>query len=179
MTRIEFLQHFKAFTEQAVGNLLLPVRQQKEDKEAPAARAADVYLMRLPDMTSTTKKAPYILHQLVTGSDKQKPGDKQPGATAVLRSVFCVYGGPDEQEGALMLLNLMERLRIALLEQPVIAQRYWIDLEAGIETMVYPDVGPPPNGTAPYYLGEMVTTWVLPFVKREDLRALWIDRTNE
>ena len=40
MTRIEFLQHFKAFTEQAVGDLLLPVKQQKEDKEAPAARAA-------------------------------------------------------------------------------------------------------------------------------------------
>ena len=60
-----------------------------------------------------------------------------------------------------MLLNLMERLRIALLERVVIGQQCTLDLQAGLETLVYPD------DTAPYFAGEMVSTWKLPAVQRK------------
>lgn len=36
-----------------------------------------------------------------------------------------------------------------------------LDLEAGLETIVYPD------DTAPYFVGEMISTWMLPPVERE------------
>ena len=60
-----------------------------------------------------------------------------------------------------MLLNLMERLRIRLLRQVVIGRRYRLDLEAGLETFIYPD------DTAPYFGGEMTSTWHVPGVERE------------
>lgn len=55
-----------------------------------------------------------------------------------MRSIFCVYCN-DEQEGALHLLNLMERLRIRLLQDVVIGGQFELDLEAGIEVLIYPE----------------------------------------
>lgn len=167
MTRIILLEQLRDFTQEAVGGILLPVRQQREDDGPPPPRPPKVFLMRLPELGDATKKAPYLLHQMITGKDRQPPGT-QPDALAVVRTVFCVYC-EDEQEGGLMLLNLMERLRIALLEQTVIGKQFRLDLESGLETLIYPDSGERP--TAPYYLGEMVSTWKLPTIERK--RTLW------
>ena len=60
-----------------------------------------------------------------------------------------------------MLLNLMERIRVALLRQVVIGEQFTLDLEAGLEVLGYPD------DTAPYFVGEMISTWILPPVERE------------
>ena len=81
-------------------------------------------------------------------------------SSAKVRSICCVYND-DEQEGGLMLLNLMERIRVALLRQVVIGEQFTLDLEAGLEVLVYPD------DTAPYFVGEMISTWILPPVERE------------
>ena len=54
----------------------------------------------------------------------------------------------------------MERLRIALMKSCVVGQ-FEIDLQEGIETLIYP------ADTAPYFAGEMVTTWHMPSVRRE------------
>ncbi len=156
--RVEFLVALRVFTQKAIQDLILPTRVQKGDEDA-VCRPADVFLMRLPDATSATKKAPYIVHQIITGKDVQASG-QQPKSIAVMRSIFCVYSD-DEQEGGLMLLNLMERLRIALLRTTIIDKRYQLDMEAGAEIIIYPD------DTAPYYLGEMATTWQLPSIERE------------
>ncbi|MDE6935373.1 MAG: hypothetical protein K2P26_07180 [Oscillospiraceae bacterium] len=159
MTKVVLLEQLKDFTMDVTRDLLLPVAQQKEDREPPADRAAAVYRMRLPDSRAATKKAPYILHQALTNSDIQPPGQR-PKATATIRTIFCVYH-KDEQEGSLALLNLMERLRIALLEQVVIGKQFKLNLEAGLEGLVYQE------NTAPYYAGEMISTWKLPVIERE------------
>ena len=136
-----------------------------------------VHLARLPDMTSFEKKAPFILHQAVTGEDGLKNVNKGTGresrlelqSSAVIRSVFCVYH-PDEEEGGLallnitILLNIMEEMRIALLMYPTLNKTFELDLKEGISQMVYPETGE--RGTAPFYLGEMVTAWKLPPVTR-------------
>lgn len=158
MTNITLLEQLKAVTSDAIKDIILPVRLQKGDIE-PQSRAADVYLMRLPDSTAATKKAPYIIHQFVTGKDTQPAGTHESGRS-VVRSVFCVYCD-DEQAGALHLLNLMERLRIRLLQQVVIGNQYELDLETGVETLIYPE------DSAPYFAGEMSTTWKMPSVERE------------
>ena len=158
MNRVDLLDSLAEFTKNTVADLILPVRAQKNNQN-PTPRAADVYKMRLPDSNSSTLKAPYILHQVITGKDTQLSG-QDAASRCSMRSIFVVYGD-DESEGALHLLNLMERLRIELLKTQVLSRRYQLDLEAGVETLVYPE------DTAPYFMGEMATTWIMPVVRRE------------
>lgn len=158
MNRIDLLHSLKAFSELATKDILMPVSVQKGDTKQ-RDRAAEVHLMRLPDSSSARKKAPYIIHQLITAKDQQNEG-QWPEATAQVRSICCVYNA-NEEEGALMLLNLVERLRIALLRNVVIGDRYELDLKSGLEALYYPD------DTAPYFMSEMVSTWKLPPVQRE------------
>ena len=59
-------------------------------------------------------------------------------------------------------MNLMEQLRIALLHWPVLGKQYQLDLQAGLETLVYPE------NLSPYYAGEMISVWKMPPVARLD-----------
>lgn len=170
MSKVILLERLKEFTERAVCELLLPMQMEEEDELPPPPRAAAVYVPRLPELRSFTRKAPFITHEIVTGKDNfgQYPnGGRFYQSSAVVRSCFCVYHD-NEQEGGLALLNLMEALRIPLLERCALGGgQYRLDVDAGVETLVYP---PNPNQTAssPFYLGEMITTWQLPPVKRLD-----------
>lgn len=143
--------------------MLLPVRPTEEEPNPPP-RPPGVYRMRLPRFRDATRKAPYILHQAITGKDTQAAGMRVPESSAVVRTVFCVYH-EDEEEGALALLNLMERLRIGLLEQAVLGKQFKLDLKTGLEALAYPDDAEPRS--APYYLGEMISTWTLPGIERK------------
>ena len=158
MTRNILLDSLSSFTNNSVKDIILPIKMQKGDTEQKY-RAANVHKMRLPDSSAATKKAPYILHQVLTGKDQQTPGNNSESKT-VIRSIFCVYND-NEEEGSLMLLNLMERLRIDLLKSVVVGNQFTLDLEAGLETLVYPE------DTAPYYAGEMISTWKMPAIERE------------
>lgn len=155
---VAFMNELGGFTKAATADIIMPTRVQKGDGER-LFRTADVYLMRLPDSKSATKKAPYILHQLITCKDQQTHGQR-PKAVATVRSIFTVYN-EDEQEGGWMLLNLVERVRIASLKAVSIGRRFRIDLDAGLEFTVYPE------DTAPYYAGEMFTQWEIPSIERE------------
>ena len=155
---VGLLECLKKFTQNAVKDLILPIRIQKKD-EKQVYRPADVYLMRLPDSNSATKKAPYIIHQLLTTKDLQEEGHS-PTSGVQVRSLFCVYSD-DEQEGGLMLAGLVDRFRISLLREVVIGKRYSLNLKAGAEALFYQD------NTAPYFAAEMVTTWKIPSIERE------------
>lgn len=159
MNKVILLEQLKLFTEEVTADLIMPVAPQKNDVTPPPDRAAEVHKMRLPNSSDAKKKAPYIIHQVLTGKDVQAQG-QYPAASAVVRSIFCVYN-QEEEEGGLMLLNIMERLRIHLLKKIVIGDQFMLDLEAGLEGIAYPD------DTAPYYAGEMVSTWKIPAVQRE------------
>jgi len=130
-SKTSLLEALRDTTLAATAELLLPVRVQGADEEATERRAA-VYIGRLPDTKQSTKKAPYILHQLVNSAHKQEPGE-QLQSKAVVRSIFCVYSD-DEQEGTMQLINLMERLRIALLKNPLIGDnQFECDFQEGLE----------------------------------------------
>lgn len=160
MNRVTLLKCLKAESKEAIKDLLLPVAKQKEDKEPPPDRAAEIYLMNVPNGRAANKKVPYILHKVVTGKDQQPQGEQDESRTTI-RTIFAVYH-PDEQDGGLALLDLMERLRIHLLKKIVIGGCFELDKEVGMEALVYQD-----PDTAPYYAGEMVSTWKLPVVERE------------
>lgn len=152
MTAVILLEKLKAFTEEATKDLIMPTKTQNDDNE-PIFRSAEVHKMRLPDSRSAKKKAPYIIHQVITGKDTTT-------SSVVVRSIFCVYN-EREDEGGLMLLNLMERLRISLLKAGTVGEQFTLDINAGMERMIYPD------DTAPFYAGEMISTWKMPRVERE------------
>ena len=162
MTRIILLENLKTFTREATRDLIMPVNP-SEDEPEPKPRAASVHICHLPEFSAVSRKAPCILHQIVTSKDVQVPGERLPRSAAVVRTAFCVYC--EDEEGGLMLLNLMERLRISLLRKVVLGKQYKLDLEAGLETLVYDSAHRP---TKPYYLGEMISVWKLPFtIERE------------
>ena len=158
MTRIALLEQLREFTKAVTKDIIMPTMMEKGDA-AKTERPAEVFLMRLPDSRAAKKKAPYILHQLITGNDEQRSGERAE-SRAMIRTIFCVYHD-NEQEGSLALLNLMERVRIELLRKVVIGRQFTLDLEASLETLIYPD------DTAPYFAGEIVSTWKLPAVERE------------
>ncbi len=166
MTKVILLEQLSEFMKEAVRELLLPVQPTEEVPE-PRPRAAEVYFPCLPDLRDYESKTPFITNEIVTGKDRvetETPGVRRPRSTTVVRTCFCVYHR-NEQEGKLALLNLMERLRIALEEQVVVGRQFTLDLDAGVETLVYP-VNPGQTAVRPYYLGEMITTWRLPTIER-------------
>lgn len=163
MTSTLLLQALKVRTEAATAELLLPVKPTKGEP-TPEIRVPAVYTARLPDEKSSTKYAPYVLHTVVNTSYNQQPGELPEGLVNV-RTLFCVYSA-DEQEGGLNLLNLMERIRIDLMQRPILEKQFRLDYQGGIEQLVYPD------DTAPFFLGEMMSAWKMPMVQREE-RSVW------
>ena len=140
MNKVILLEQLKEFTELAIKDLLMPVRPQENSPQEPP-RPARVHLINLPSGRGPTEQAPYVIHRIITGKDEQPAGEREQ-AGALVRTVFAVYN-PDEQEGGLMLLNLMERLRIALLQRRVLGGQFALDMQAGIESLIYPDNTPP------------------------------------
>ena len=89
MTRTGLLMALKAFTLEVTRDLLLPVRRQRDDDEDPAPRTPGVYATRLPEMKASDKKAPYVIHSIITGRDSQTQGE-QIECTATVRTMLCV-----------------------------------------------------------------------------------------
>lgn len=161
MTPLELLDALKAFIEENTKDILLPVRVDRKSGEAKE-RPAEVYKMRLPTKDAETKRIPYVLLQYIKSTDTQTAGEP-PESSCMVRIVAATYS-EDGEEGALCVLNLLTRIRIAFLRDSVIAERFM--LKPPIEMIVYPD------STPPYYLGEMMTEWRMPIVESE-VQKVW------
>lgn len=161
MTPLELLDALKAFIEENTKDILLPVRVDRKSGEAKE-RPAEVYKMRLPTKDAETKRIPYVLLQYIKSTDTQTAGE-MPESSCMVRIVVAAYS-EDGEEGALCVLNLLTRIRIAFLRDGVIAERFMLKLP--IEMIVYPD------STPPYYLGEMMTEWKMPIVESE-VQKVW------
>ena len=161
MTPLELLDALKAFIEENTKDILLPVRVDRKSGEAKE-RPAEVYKMRLPTKDAETKRIPYVLLQYIKSTDTQTAG-VPPESSCMVRIVAATYS-EDGEEGAMCVLNLLTRIRIAFLRDGVIAERFM--LKPPIEMIVYPD------STPPYYLGEMMTEWRMPIVESE-VQKVW------
>ncbi len=150
MTPAVLLDTLKEFTERETRDLLLPVKGEGD-------KSAAVHKMRLPDQSDVKKKAPYIILQVLNGSDEQQLG-KTPQSKCNVRIIACCYC-EDASLGAMYILNLLTRLRLALLKKRVIGEMFTLELP--LEYIIYPD------DTAPYFMGEMATTWQMPIIERE------------
>ncbi len=171
MTPIELLYELKKFIEENIKDIILTVRpvknkvipvpsgkDEKENaEEQPQSRAAEVHLMRLPDKDAETNRIPYVLLQFLTGTDEQQTGNV-PDSECKIRIVIATYS-EDGSKGAMDLLNVITRIRVALLKAGVVGETFI--LRKPLEYTAYPD------DTGAYYLGEMITIWGIPTIKRE------------
>lgn len=154
MTTTDLLEQFKLFAEDALKDLILPVKT--PPTQEAKYRTPEVFLMNLPDEAAQKEKAPYVVLQFLNGDDSQEEG-KEEESVCNIRVVVCAYSD-DLGEGPMHVLNMLTRLRIALLEKRVIADRYAMRLP--LEYLVYPD------NPAPFFFGEMMTVWEVPTIKR-------------
>ena len=161
MTPLQLLDALEAFVEQETKDILLPVRVDRKSGENKE-RAAEVYKMRLPNKTVQTERVPYLLLQYIKSTDTQEQG-QEPESECTVRIVAATYS-EDESEGAMCVLNLLTRIRVALLKDGVVGGQFV--LKSPLEMIVYPD------STAPYYLGEMMTTWTMPIIESE-VQQIW------
>ncbi len=160
MSRVKLIHELKLFGEDSVRGIELPVAVQKGDTEIQN-REPRVYMMRLPNSKAAQKLAPYIIIQLVNSNHQREDGGyPDPSYTATVRFIFCVYS-PNEEEGAIMLLDLMDRVQEKLLKKIQIGDCFTLDEHQGLESVVYPD------DTAPYYAGEMIGTFHIRPIERE------------
>lgn len=155
MTPSDFLEQFRIFASEELENLLMPVN--KAPGEEPEYRAPEVFKMNLPNKSAQKKKAPYVVLQFLNGNDSQNVGEEMKSVCNV-RVVVCACSD-DLDEGPLNVLNILVRLRSALLEKRVLANRY--QLQTPLEYLVYPD------NPAPFFFGEMMTVWEIPTVRRK------------
>ena len=163
MTRNEFLDELKDFMEDVFADTLLPTKIQNI-RETASYRPPDIYSMRLPDSKSATKKVPYIINRIVTSQSIGKPGEPR-DRTCVVDSIFAVYS-EDEMEGSRMLLQLFDRLEFNLIQAGGVGNTFELIRSEPIDILIYPE------DTAPYYMGEMITTWRLPPIEQE-MPILW------
>jgi hypothetical protein len=170
MTPSILLENLKVFIEEHTADIILSARPVK-NKTLPAPpttprsrstptktaqeitrRAAEVHLMRLPDKDAETNRIPYILLQYLTGKDETED------STGNVRIIVATYSENDS-EGALDVLNIITRIRIALLKAGVIDEQFL--LRTPLEYMIYPD------DTRPYFFGEMMIAFEMPIIQRE------------
>lgn len=157
MTPVILLDNLEEFVKEKTKDIKLQVRVRKPEQEKE--RAADVYKMRLTKKEDQTEKVPYILLQFLTGKD----GEVQEGSACQIRIVVATYAENDSM-GAYDVLNVILRIRSELQKAGIIGG--YFALKKPLEYIVYPD------STQPYFLGEMITNWSIPEIKRE-VEAIW------
>lgn len=158
MTANRMLDLLKKFCEEVTGHMKLSVALQKDDEDI-IQRAPEVHCMRLPQSNSVRKYVPYVIIQYISGKDVQPQGMSST-TTAVIRFIVCVYH-ENEECGAKELNNVMDCIKIALLQDGIVGNALLLRKDAGVETFVYPD------DTAPYYGGEIVATFEIAAIERD------------
>lgn len=159
MNRIMLLEALKQRQSEDLKDLLMPTAP-KKDKPSEL-RTVEIFKGKLPDRKSETEKAPYIVNAVLNSNFYRNPGE-EPTGLCTIRSTICVYN-EHQEEGILMVLNILERLRISWLKNPIVDGVFELlfDEEHQIQDLVYPD------DTAPFFMADLVTVWKLPPVERE------------
>ncbi len=162
MTPIILLDRLEEFVKAVTKDIKLQVRVRNQNSDEEKERAALVYKMRVPTKEDQTQKVPYILLQVLTGKDDKK--EREPDeSNCQIRIVVATYS-EDGDVGAYDVLNVILRIRSELEKVGIIAGQFVLQMP--LEYIIYPDSAPP------YYMGEMITNWSMPTIKRE-VEELW------
>lgn len=159
MNRIMLLEALKVRQQEDLKDLLMPTVPKKD--RPSELRTVEIFKGKLPDRKSETEKAPYIVNAVLNSNFYRNPGE-EPTGLCTIRSTVCIYN-PNNEEGILMVLNVLERLRISYTRNPIVDGVFECLFDEGhaIQDLVYPDE------TMPFFMADQVTVWKLPPVERE------------
>ena len=159
MNRIMLLEALKVRQQEDLKDLLMPTVPKKD--RPSELRTVEIFKGKLPDRKSETEKAPYIVNAVLNSNFYRNPGE-EPTGLCTIRSTVCIYN-PNNEEGSLMVLNVLDRLRISYTRNPIVDGVFecLFDEDHAIQDLVYPDE------TMPFFMADQVTVWKLPPVERE------------
>lgn len=146
----------KQFTEDTLKDMVLPVKQENWT-EQPLVRKIDVYKYMPPTHSDRKELVPYIMFQPLAGADEEDSQTHQRKSTLTVRGYIATFNY-DGQQGQLSLVNIIERMRQALLTTGMIGDKY--ELELPFEYRIYDD------NVSPYHEAEFVTSWSIPVIQR-------------
>ena len=155
MTPIMLMQALQGFLKKETSGIIMTTRVKRNSTE-PAERPPETYIGGLPEPEGNEKLAPYVLLKLLTGKHERNSGESE---NKCMVRIICVAYSEDPQDRYIQLLNLISKIEFRLLEQTVIDSRF--SLQSPIEMIVYEE------DTGPYKIGELMTTWELPTIKRK------------
>lgn len=167
MTNTDLVESVAAWLREQTSEMRFYCQRQTKEEAPDGWKGIDVHAFSLARSAEARKKAPYIIVQPVHGTDEHAPGQEIQART-VLRFVLAVYNpGDDEQEGARVLMELIDRIRIALDRRVVVSDHktkkplFWVDLTDPPSWDFYHEQ------TQPFSVGWIESTWAIPAVKRE------------
>lgn len=168
----DLLDNLDALIKDQTKDLLLPLRVDRgESREnGEKFRAPLTFTMDLPKKEDDTRLAPYILTQILTGTDEQQPAE-DPSSVCSVRVVVVLYCN-DMGEGKRNVLNVITRLRMELLKRRIIGKHF--TLAGKIDWVVDPR---PPVGS--YFSGEMLMNFKLPPIVPNDRLRDEVDNREE
>lgn len=156
MTSVELVDSLADLVKETTKEMILPVRAKTEGAERKS-RCPHVYKMRVPKKEDELQQIPYIIVQHLKGKDiRNEQGQME--STSVMRIIVATYSEMQD-DGAICVENILTRIRLALMKKGMLSNKFILNMP--LEYVVYPD------STPPYYLGEMITNWQMPEVKRE------------
>ena len=160
MTPIMLLDDLKKVILTCTKDLLLQVKTKQGAEKAE--RQLNVFLGAVPTKEGLTQDVPYILLRFLNGKDEQKQGEEEE-STATVRIITAVYS-EDYEKGYVDCLNVISRIRIELMKNRIVGNRYQLKLP--LEYVVYED------DTGPYTIGELITNWEIPSI-RQEVNKIW------
>lgn len=151
MTPLELLGALERYCKEITKDMRLVARVEENGTQA-AECPPKVFIGNLPDKKAERKAAPYILLKLLTGKD-----DNEESICRV--RIICVTFSEDKQENYIQCLNLVTKIKTKLLEDVVIENRF--SCQKPVEFIIYDD------DLEVYQIGEIMTIWEMPKVKRD------------
>lgn len=167
----DLLDDLDALIKEQTKDLLLPLRTDRgESREnGEKFRAPLTFTMDLPKKEDDTKLAPYILTQILTGTDEQKAAE-DPSSMCSVRVVVVLYC-ENMGEGKRNVLNVITRLRMELLRRKIIGKHFV--LSDKIDWVV------DPRSVGSYFSGEMLMNFKLPPIEPDNRLRDEVDSRKE
>lgn len=150
MTPIDLLDALADFCEDKTADMKLETSHRRG--EPVRYRAPIVYRMDVPKKEDEERTVPYIIIQILTGKDEQ-PSANEPCSVVNIRIVASAFS-EDMGEGKLNVLNVLDRIRLGLLERKPIGGHFV--LTESIEWAI------DPRSVSTYHFGEMLVSFEMP-----------------
>ncbi|MDO4301780.1 MAG: hypothetical protein Q4D26_10365 [Clostridia bacterium] len=160
MSPIFLINDLKYFVQECTKDLLLEVKTNPKDEKV--IKPANVFIGSPPAKVKNIQYIPYIILRLLTGKDEQKESEEE-NSTIKVRLIAATYS-EDSEKGYIDVMNVIDRLRIELLKNRVLNNKYTLKLP--LEYIIYED------DTGPYSIGEIITTWEIPSI-RQEVNKIW------